>query len=571
MQDFIGKQIINRRYLKLPFLIIFLSAVLFAMGSRLFTTPLSTSFTQLDSGWSVCRGEKVYNDVTLSDFSIDDSKKGEVITIKGHTPAVSILSPTIMFKSSLLAVDVWIDGKKEYSFGHETAKKGLIVPKQYNMVTLPDSDIEHDVQISFTIYGDKDFSRFSPIYYGDKHEFIRNFLQYHRLDVFIGGFFFMYSCLFISLGVFLALNRRSTASVFITAAVSMLLGIYTYSYGDIFCFISDNALLFSLLEYVSLYLIPLSISVLLYSIHPEIANVSQRLILAVNTVLPMLFIILHLTDTVHIQWFVVHIQVMGILEALVMLPALVLGIRSERKHRLEAETYIGSDADNYLILGFILLIIFAILEVIRYNFNRYNTHLRAESIFANISYLVMGLLFFIICLFIYYFLNGIEHLNANNVKKQLEGLAYIDALTGLMNRAKCMQYAASLDNQYAVVNLDMDRLKTVNDNLGHLEGDRMLKAFADIMRMAFAEADFIGRTGGDEFMVIFENPESDVCDRCIRMMEKYMDEFNKKNDTFTLSASAGYAYSYEAGGKYEDVFYLADTRMYRMKEQHHNA
>ena len=139
-----------------------------------------------------------------------------------------------------------------------------------------------------------------------------------------------------------------------------------------------------------------------------------------------------------------------------------------------------------------------------------------------------------------------------------------------MNRAKCMQYMASIEVPYAIVSLDLDRLKYVNDTYGHLEGDRMIKAFAALLNKSFEGATLIGRTGGDEFLVAFENPAADVCDKCIRALEKNMDEFNKDHDRFTLSASSGYAYSTEApNGNFEDIFYLADTRMYEMKETHH--
>ena len=190
----------------------------------------------------------------------------------------------------------------------------------------------------------------------------------------------------------------------------------------------------------------------------------------------------------------------------------------------------------------------------------------------NLNFLTMGALLFVMCLFIYYFFNGIDHMNAKYVKKQLEGLAYTDALTGLMNRAKCMQFFAALNGPYAIVSIDLDRLKSVNDTFGHLEGDRMIRAFSDLVKKAFEGASLIGRTGGDEFVVIFESPTADVCDRAIRSLEEYMQEYNKGNEKFTLSASAGYAYSNElTGAQIEDVYFLADTRMYKMKEAHHNA
>ena len=96
--------------------------------------------------------------------------------------------------------------------------------------------------------------------------------------------------------------------------------------------------------------------------------------------------------------------------------------------------------------------------------------------------------------------------------------------------------------------------------------------FSRVLKKNLRKDDECGRIGGDEFVVLFESPAADVCDRSIRALEDYMKEYNKGDSKFTLSASAGYAYSNELNGApIEDVYYLADTRMYKMKEAHHNA
>jgi diguanylate cyclase (GGDEF)-like protein len=208
------------------------------------------------------------------------------------------------------------------------------------------------------------------------------------------------------------------------------------------------------------------------------------------------------------------------------------------------------------------------IEIVKYNVQIYGSN--PDNFLTRVNYLTLGALYFTICLFIYYLLNGIEHVNSKYVKEQLEGLAYTDELTGLMNRAKCMQFTKTLSGPYAVVSIDLDRLKTVNDSHGHLEGDRMIKSFAELLVKAFQGASLIGRTGGDEFMVIYENPSSNVCDMAIRQLEDDMNEFNQKGEIFNLSASMGYAYSSERSSMgFTDVFYLADSRMYEMKEKHH--
>jgi diguanylate cyclase (GGDEF)-like protein len=322
------------------------------------------------------------------------------------------------------------------------------------------------------------------------------------------------------------------------------------------------------MEFMTLYLIPLSVSVLLYTTHTNIVTVWQRLLIIINSLLPATILVMHLLNIIHINHFVSPFQIVVLVEIVIMLPPLFIGLNKEHKERLSSETYTGVDADSYLLLGFIILILFALLEIGKYNFIKFTGY--TDRLFTSINYLTLGILYFIFCLFIYYFLYSIDSINSNYINKQLAGLAFTDTLTGLMNRAKCMQYFTAIEVPYAVVSLDLDNLKYVNDNYGHAEGDKMLRSFALLLEKAFPTASILGRVGGDEFLVAIENPSDNICDKCIRDLEDYMDNFNDGIEKFTLSASCGYAYSKEIpGAGFEEIFFLADSRMYEMKEKHH--
>ena len=144
----------------LPILLLFVAIVLTAFGSNLLTTPDSPYYDQLETGWSVSRGDQVYTDVSLSNFSLGKASKGEVITISTTVPRKLLISPTIMFKSSLSAVSVKIDGEEVYSFGQEFIEKGKFVPKKYNMITLTDETKDHVIDISFTLGENNAFRKF---------------------------------------------------------------------------------------------------------------------------------------------------------------------------------------------------------------------------------------------------------------------------------------------------------------------------------------------------------------------------------------------------------------------------
>jgi diguanylate cyclase (GGDEF)-like protein/PAS domain S-box-containing protein len=100
------------------------------------------------------------------------------------------------------------------------------------------------------------------------------------------------------------------------------------------------------------------------------------------------------------------------------------------------------------------------------------------------------------------------------VERELANLAYTDDLTGLANRRRFIrelqgraEYAARYERPAALLMLDLDELKAINDTLGHGAGDRVIHDVAELLQARLRGTDFIARLGGDEFAVIL--PEAD--------------------------------------------------------------
>lgn len=550
-------------------MMIFVTIVLLAFGGTYTNSSGSYDISSIDKGWSVRRGDELYQDVDLHEFDLGVSRHGQVISMTNNV-YVSDARHSLIFISRYMSVRVSVDGKEVYAYGPEYEGHRSFVPKKLHFMTPFVSKGEHELSITYTLFDDDSVFTLPFIYIGSKHDLIRSFLSYHRLAIFVGAFFVVYSCLLISLGIFLALIRKKYLPVILSAVFSMFFGLYTYSYNDIFCIVSDQDMFFTMIEYVSLFFIPLIISVILYSTHPEIGNVTQHFIIGINAIIPVVVGILHYSDFLYMNRLILPVQFVILAEIILILPQLIRGYFVKRDKREHSDDYTGIDAENYFIMGFIMFIICALIEIIVLFILRSRKNLTLSSYTGNISFLTLGMLFFVICLFIYYFLNGTDHISTAIVKSHLEGIAYTDPLTGLLNRGMCNKYVETLTGRYAIVNFDLDRLKYVNDTYGHPEGDRMLRTFAGILRECFDKADIIGRTGGDEFVAIFKDPEDGLCDRCINELDKRIRSFNDREDKVKLSVSVGCAYSDETtNGDYPDVFHLADIRMYEMKELHH--
>jgi diguanylate cyclase (GGDEF)-like protein len=160
------------------------------------------------------------------------------------------------------------------------------------------------------------------------------------------------------------------------------------------------------------------------------------------------------------------------------------------------------------------------------------------------------------------------------MQAELERRANYDMLTRCHNRASVMSavevaLAQGDDTVTAVVFVDIDRFKTVNDNLGHAAGDDLLIAAANRLAGAVRDEDILGRIGGDEFLV--------VCSR-IRGRDEALQVGERINDALrgdvalaggqvALSASVGVACSDLGASTADELVGQADAAMYQAKRE----
>lgn len=165
-------------------------------------------------------------------------------------------------------------------------------------------------------------------------------------------------------------------------------------------------------------------------------------------------------------------------------------------------------------------------------------------------------------------------------EEQLRYQAHHDALTGLPNRVLfhdrlgvAMAHARRNENKVAVLFLDLDNFKRINDSLGHTIGDLLLKEVAFRLGRCLREIDSVARYGGDEFIVLFEGveQEEDVLLAAQRIIEGLAPVVNIQGQDFYLTVSLGIAFYPEDGQDQDTLIKNADTAMYRAKESGKNT
>jgi diguanylate cyclase (GGDEF)-like protein/PAS domain S-box-containing protein len=158
---------------------------------------------------------------------------------------------------------------------------------------------------------------------------------------------------------------------------------------------------------------------------------------------------------------------------------------------------------------------------------------------------------------------------------QVKFMAYHDALTGLPNR---MLFMDRLENalagarrkpaRVAVLFLDLDRFKYVNDTLGHSAGDEMLEQIAGRLRRCLREEDTVARVGGDEFLVMLREVSNrdEIETATERIREEMSKSFTIQNHPLSLGCSIGISLCPDDGYDAEELIQKADEAMYAAKE-----
>jgi diguanylate cyclase (GGDEF)-like protein/PAS domain S-box-containing protein len=160
-------------------------------------------------------------------------------------------------------------------------------------------------------------------------------------------------------------------------------------------------------------------------------------------------------------------------------------------------------------------------------------------------------------------------------KRRIEELAYTDALTGLPNRVMlrdrfdfAIRHAQRAKSRFAVLFIDLDRFKQINDSLGHAFGDRVLVEIAARLREGLRVVDTAARLGGDEFVLLLSQADSQGAEVAARRLLASLSNPVLIDDmSFTLTASVGIAMYPDDGEDADELVKNADSAMYAVKER----
>ncbi len=169
-----------------------------------------------------------------------------------------------------------------------------------------------------------------------------------------------------------------------------------------------------------------------------------------------------------------------------------------------------------------------------------------------------------------------EILQRHRLEQKLRHDALHDSLTGLPNRSlfmertkNCLTYTINNPHQqFAILFIDLDRFKIINDSLGHLTGDELLVACAQRLNSCVTRQNTLARLGGDEFTILLEqiNKPHDAIVVAEAILEKFTAPFEISNRSLIITTSIGIVIGTEEYRQEIDLLRDADTALYRAKE-----
>lgn len=148
-----------------------------------------------------------------------------------------------------------------------------------------------------------------------------------------------------------------------------------------------------------------------------------------------------------------------------------------------------------------------------------------------------------------------------------------DPLTGLLNKTATAEEIEGFlleapESCHAMLLIDVDNFKSINDTFGHLFGDTVLIDVAEKINSVFRKEDIVGRVGGDEFMVLMKNVKnSGVLAKAELLCSRLQRNYPGKQQEVRIGCSVGIAFFDQHGSSYEELFKRADDAMYRAKEE----
>lgn len=541
-------------------IIIFFLFMMFHVKAKL------TGRTYLNEGFTIVRNGIIYQDVTLSNFHFPIAHKYDKFILTIKLPELKEKSLTLSVPVDHSTIKVSVEGNEVYQYGKDLFQKNILVGSGYHWIPLPSDASGKQLTIELTATVSNSFSQIGTIYYEASDSVHQNFFFSLFPAFFICIFLIGFGFLLLTITIFILYYNRNAIRLVYIALFTIFIALWFGSNYRILQLVGTNYTFNTTFEYMALYLAIVPITLFFREVYKE--NPLDRKIFNGFGIISTLFVVLSFTlngcKLMHLT------QSLYFFQPFVAIEVIAIGVFAVKALKQKTKE------DRLILQGLLILTLFSALDLIRFWFEKFASGILTLPIK---SLMPIGVILFVLSLTLSYLYFTLHNITTKAENELLKKLAYTDILTGLSNRTRMDEYlealtTSNLDSSqpsFAIINMDLNRLKTINDTFGHETGDSYLKRFARLLSECFLAYGEVGRIGGDEFLVVLPNITRERSELLVASLEKNLEEDNLKFPTSPLSFSYGICYSDEFENfTTKKMYRLADDRMYEMKKQYKN-
>ena len=513
--------------------------------------------TKLDGGWDVyINGELEYTNQTLSELELKDIDKGDRIEISSVFPQnLNYEGAEFVVEAEHSTFEMFIDGELVYEYGVDRYNAGKYVGSGYHKLYLDKDAAGKTITLVYCIAENNAVSELHvpELYIGQ--DYSQNVFNANVVEFIIGSFLVVFGFIMELISCILLKKAHKFARMFYAGMFSMAIGVWTVCYSQIVSLFDSPPYLLSSTENVALFITIIPIMGYFYydmlSLKSRKWTIIYNGLWGIEIIFFVVATVLHFTDIRHYKQSLTVLHIHMLLSIIVVCVCVVKGFRK------------SNSGDRLRMIGIVVAAVSVIVDLVIYN-----TGIR-EMI--SVPFTALGTLILVSTLFISIVYDTLDSFLKEAENKVLKKFAYTDELTGVGNRHACEEKLEAVTrlggNEYGIVSIDLNDLKLTNDSLGHNAGDMLIKSFAGILKEYFGEYGFVGRMGGDEFLVVIDNTRACPYEEVIKRINKEMKD-NASNNAFKMTASFGYAKAEAMPGKTAlDIYKEADSIMYNNKRQ----
>ena len=530
---------------------------------NLFLRPSSVKkVVELNEGWDVHYNDKAFAYIKLSDLRglIGNSTfRGDKIVLSRRVSDLDTYkSPTIMFETRFSAWEVIVNDRVLEAANFEEYKSGKFIGCENNFVSIPSFKAPVNLKIELYVAEDGAYSFFDAPAIGSYMDLLMYGVYEHVFIFLISAFLIIFGLMFFAISVGFKSDLPELDMQVYSSLLFIMIGVWLLAQFKLLDVIMDTHGHQTVIEYMALYLVVPFMYMAVGSMQSYFKSKVFLIFLVIGTIIPVLLIILHFADIVHINRLLGIYQLDGMVLIIFLLIMLIKDTREKRVSRSQLIQIIG---ETMLAASFIINVLFYNLEVAGIS----------EQIMFSKKVVPLGAMCMVFATLVNYHIYIADSFARRKEHESLAHLAYADGLTGIPNRSRYEKYLDDLqasDEDYCVISIDLNGLKTVNDTQGHQMGDKYLSEFSETLQNCFKWKGFIARIGGDEFVAVLNGAYLEFADQLLEKLDASLAALNKKDPSIKRGAAAGYAFRHEVeGSDWNAVYLLADERMYKKKAE----